>query len=999
MSLMIYTQYTKPEGTVRFDDLVVAAKKKGVKYLAMTDHGNFSGITEFYSKCLDSGIKPVIGIDLFSKLENGRYVRTIIYIKNLEGYRCAIRLTGSIKQEGRMFYCLLDDLKEISGCIFCFSMYKYDLISEKADMESDPEYVHSQTGLLKKDPGDIYFHILFDGDEKNEEISKKILTFSQKEKVNLLGVNPVYYLEKGSHRLEEMSARLYGEQCCLIQYRNQFLGATEEFIEKYSSSSIENRDKVAKSCHLLLEDMPVRFPELKLKTEISFSHFETLKEMTLKLFEEQKDSFGDIIYEELAYIRKHNIADVILFLIEIKKEFFENYENNIFFAGFVNDLHLAYIFNLTLSSPVFTAREYHRSVLSGRKILPLITVIVSPENRQGLFDYMAKRFTKDSICFLNETNKWHFISIMNSLEKEYNIPKEIVEILSKYYNKNFRSSGQFAEILKNSEVEEVLKKHPEHRESIHLASQLDDVFRNYSINTNQLVISSTNISEILPVISKSVDDGIASSFYSMNTAKHFGVWNINIESSNYPEIRKFFRLGPASVKELVKLAGELIEKIKKDDLSMIPYFNYNFQREKYLDVSDDPLMNLILYLESGRTNLSFLLNKPSPEFPGNRYKKELGLTRGFIIFREQLYFVCDKLFSAKDVVSLKRRLLDSAGIIQLNSVLNQIANIKGYSEKCEYLRSAVLPTVFYLSVSDAASKVLIGLRMLELRSKHPVEFKEYIFIREANSDEEWRKYINVMKEDGFKFTKFSVANLTKKAVSKDRTISLPLFCVKGISKKVSDYIFELMDTSQVDNFQDFIEKCDKNFIRHNTVEILVKIGFFDLFGNNRKEMVKLSEDYFKFIKKDDLTQPELFETSEIEIGTESTSDYSIEEKRDFEEEYTGLIFTRSYECDCELCECIKLKENQQIKICKSIYSEYTFALFISVQNDDDTIISELSKYLTPEGNCSINVYFSNSKSLLSMENRLELNDRTLYAIKRLLKNHPFYIEINEKRTD
>jgi len=33
MSLMIYSQYTKPEGTIKFDDLVINAKKKGIKYL------------------------------------------------------------------------------------------------------------------------------------------------------------------------------------------------------------------------------------------------------------------------------------------------------------------------------------------------------------------------------------------------------------------------------------------------------------------------------------------------------------------------------------------------------------------------------------------------------------------------------------------------------------------------------------------------------------------------------------------------------------------------------------------------------------------------------------------------------------------------------------------------------------------------------------------------------------------------------------------------------
>ncbi|MCK4980124.1 MAG: PHP domain-containing protein, partial [Candidatus Delongbacteria bacterium] len=48
-----------------FDELVGHAKKIGVKALALTDHGNFSGIKEFYNAALSSGIKPIIGIDVF----------------------------------------------------------------------------------------------------------------------------------------------------------------------------------------------------------------------------------------------------------------------------------------------------------------------------------------------------------------------------------------------------------------------------------------------------------------------------------------------------------------------------------------------------------------------------------------------------------------------------------------------------------------------------------------------------------------------------------------------------------------------------------------------------------------------------------------------------------------------------------------------------------------------------------------------------------------------
>ena len=994
---MIYSQYTKPEGTIKYDDLVISAKRKGIKHLALTDHGNFSGITEFYSKCLDSGIKPIIGTDLFAKLLNGKFVRVILYFRNYEGYKNAVKLAEKIQNNGKMHFVSINDLADLRNCIICLSAYKIDLISIQADIESDFEYIRDQTEHVCKEKIDIYFHILYDEDTFNETVTKKLLSFHQENKIHLLASNPVYYAEEGSHKVKEIAVRMSGEKCCEKQFRNQYLCSTETFKDKFPASSLENREKVFRSCHFIIEEAPVRFPVFKLKEIIEYSCFETIKEKTYKLLADREEELNEIIFEELAYIRKYNIADIILFLAEVKNDFFDKYDRNLFFSGFVNDLHLAYLFNLTLSSPVFSSKDYHRAVLAGKKLHPLITVIVSPDNRSDLFSYMAERFPEEAVCFLSEYSRWHFVSIINSLEKEYGVPKTLSDVMNKYYNKNYRSSGQMSDILKKAEVEEELRKYPEHREVLMLSLLLDDTFKNYTTNTNQLVISNDKINNILPVTNISSGQNIPVSFYNMNTAKHFGVWNINIESNNYPEIRQHFRLGPAREPALKKLSEELIERIKKDDLSMIPYFTYNYQREKFLEISGDPLANLIFYLESGRSNLSFMLNRPAPEHPGKKFKKELEMTRGFIIFKEQFYFICDKLFASKDVSALKSRLLESSGLIQFNSILNQISERKGFQEKCDYLRSALQTTVFYSSLSEISVKVIISLRMLELKIKDPKEFRKFIFLREVNSDDDWRRYIKDMQEEGFIFQKISITNLTRKAFCKEMNIFLPPYCARGISPKVSDYIYEFVNTNRINGFQDFLEKSDKNIIKHNIIEIMIKIGFFDIFNQNRKELENLNDDFFRSLKKDDKSQPELFEASSIEISTDSISDYPNETKMNFEEEYTGIIFSCLNECDCELCRYIKFKDGQEVKINRSIYLEYNFILYISLEKKDNIILENLCADLDEEGNCEIEIYFSDSKEVLTMKNKLTLNDPALYNLIKLLKEIPFYIELKEKR--
>ena len=178
---------------------------------------------------------------------------------------------------------------------------------------------------------------------------------------------------------------------------------------------------------------------------------------------------------------------------------------------------------------------------------------------------------------------------------------------------------------------------------------------------------------------------------------------------------------------------------------------------------------------------------------------------------------------------------------------------------------------------------------------------------------------------------------------------------------------------------------------------MIKIGFFDIFNQNRKELENLNDDFFKSLKKDDKSQPELFEASSIEISTDSISDYPNETKMNFEEEYTGIIFSCLNECDCELCRYIKFKDGQEVKINRSIYLEYNFILYISLEKKDNIILENLCADLDEEGNCEIEIYFSDSKEVLTMKNKLTLNDPALYNLIKLLKEIPFYIELKEKR--
>ncbi len=63
--LHLHSEYSLLDGAIRIADLVKKAKKLGHTAVALTDHGNMFGAIEFYSKCKDYGLKPIVGAEIY----------------------------------------------------------------------------------------------------------------------------------------------------------------------------------------------------------------------------------------------------------------------------------------------------------------------------------------------------------------------------------------------------------------------------------------------------------------------------------------------------------------------------------------------------------------------------------------------------------------------------------------------------------------------------------------------------------------------------------------------------------------------------------------------------------------------------------------------------------------------------------------------------------------------------------------------------------------------
>jgi len=123
--LHVYSAYSLLTSTASVEKLVLDAKKKGYKSIALTDRNVMYGAVSFYKQCLKHSIKPIIGltVDVLSEQQKDKAFPLVLLAKNQTGYRNLMQLTTKAHLEGFYYKPRIDYdvLEKHSEGIICLS--------------------------------------------------------------------------------------------------------------------------------------------------------------------------------------------------------------------------------------------------------------------------------------------------------------------------------------------------------------------------------------------------------------------------------------------------------------------------------------------------------------------------------------------------------------------------------------------------------------------------------------------------------------------------------------------------------------------------------------------------------------------------------------------------------------------------------------------------------------------------------------------------------------
>ena len=317
--LGIHTEFSITESIVRIPDLIKAAVNDEMPALALTDLSNLHAAVKFYTKCLDKGIKPILGSNI--RLNDAEHKVTLLSMTN-KGWRSLTEIVsrGFIEGQQLDIPCVQKEwvLEQNQDIIVLLGMH-----SDVGKMlnSSNPQKADALLEEWIEKFGNRVYLALTRTDRPDEEnFIAGAIKLAQKYNIGVVAHNDVHFIAQTDFEAHEArvciaDGYVLGDSRRPRYYSSeQYFKTAEEMTELFSDipSAIENTYHIAKRCNVSLRlgfnDLP-DYPVPEGHTiDTFFEHVsqEGLEERLTFLYpvEKRDEDWADIrkVYDErLAY--------------------------------------------------------------------------------------------------------------------------------------------------------------------------------------------------------------------------------------------------------------------------------------------------------------------------------------------------------------------------------------------------------------------------------------------------------------------------------------------------------------------------------------------------------------------------------------------------------------------------------------------------------------------------------------------------------------------------
>ncbi len=882
--LHVHTEFSILDGSNKIKDLVSRVKELGMDSCAITDHGVMYGCIDFYKECMNQGIKPVLGCEVYvangsrfdkdASKNSQKYYHLILLAENNKGYENLMKIVSIGFTEGfyykpRVDYEVLEKYHEgliaLSACLagevaVNLRMGLYDEAVAVAKKHID---IFGENN---------YFLELQDhGIEEQQTVNQGLMRMNKELGIPLVATNDAHYTKKEDWEAHDILLCIQTQKKVDDPDRMRYIPGEfyirspkeMEDLFPYAKEAITNTYEIAKRCNVNIVFGEYKLP--KYDVPDNMDSFEYLKKICNEGLVKRYGKDSELHRERLDYELNtiHNMGFVDYFLIVW--DFIKYAKDNGIPVGpgrgSAAGSIVAYSLGITDIDPIRFNLIFERFLNAERVTMPDIDVDFGPEGRGEVIEYVRRKYGNENVVQIVTFGTMAARAVIRDVGRSLDYPYAFCDMVSKMIPKDLGITINKA-LDMNPDLKKLYNQDDKAKRLIDMSRKLEGLSRNVSMHAAGVVISDRNVDSYVPL--SRAGDGTITTQYIMTTLEELGLLKMD-----FLGLRNLTVIKDAS--RMIKKKDEnfSIDNIPYDDKSVYEYISTgktegifqlesagmkNFMKELKPESLEDLTAGISLYRPGPMDFIPKYIegknNKSSITYECPQLEHILAPTYGCIVYQEQVMQIVRDLagysYGRSDLVrramSKKKQSVmekerqnfvygnESEGVkgCVANGIDEAIAN-HIYDEMIDFAKYA-------FNKSHAAAYAVVSYQTAYLKRYYPVEFMAALMTSVLDNTTKVSEYIMACRQMGINILPPDINNGEGDFSASGSDIRYGMSAIKGLGRPViAAIIKERTENGPYTSIKDLAQRLSGKEINKRSVESLIKAGALDGLKGNRNQ--------------------------------------------------------------------------------------------------------------------------------------------------------------------
>ena len=881
--LRLHTEYSLSDGILQLTPLMEKAASYRMPAIAITDLNNLYGAVKFYQTAMSTGVKPIIGMDVFIALDAKatKTARLTLLCQNQTGYQNLLKLISRAYLEGQASLVPVIEKNWIaplaSGLIALSGAEEGDIGKSilANDMANAKTCLQFWQNLF---PNCFYIEVSRTGKAQQQDYIARVLKLAETFSVPVVATNDVRFLERDDFEAHE--ARVCIQEGVTLNDPNrsrhytehQYLRNQEEMRRLFADipEALTNTIEIAKRCNVTFQLGINRLPHFTVPegytTESYLCEAAGLGlEERLKPLNVDRTLYDQRLARELDVINKMGFAGYFLIVADFTKWSKENGVPVGPGRGSGPGSLVAYALNITDLDPLAFDLLFERFLNPERVSMPDFDIDFCMEGRDRVIEYVMNRHGHDSVSQIITYGTMAAKAVVRDVGRVLALGYGFVDKIAKLIP--FEIGITLDKALEQEQLlRERYQQEEEVRTLIDLARKLEGITRNVGTHAGGIVIAPGKLTDFVPL------------YCEPNEAAH-PVTQFDKDDVELVGLVKFDFLGLKTLTIIDRAlhvinANHAIKQEPPIDITRIPLDDTAtfqllkackstavFQLESHgmrdlikrlqPDCFEDLIALVALFrpgpLQSGMVD-DFINRKHGRSnviYPHPELEPVLRPTYGVILYQEQVMQIAQVLagytLGAADILRRAMGKKKPEEMAKQREIFCEGAVLRGVNrEVATHIFDLMEKFAGYgFNKSHSASYALIAYQTAWLKAHYPAAFMAAVL----SSDMDRTEKVIIFRDEceAFKLH-VSPPDINKShyffKMIDDQHISYGLGAIKGAGETAIENMIAVreQDGPYKDLF-DFCQRVDLSKMNRRALDALIKAGCFDSLNSNRASLM------------------------------------------------------------------------------------------------------------------------------------------------------------------